>query len=138
MYVRILPVLFLIFVANASAMQFPLEIIERFDEFRIVVYANQSDIDTAPAWNPGAGAPPLSIEKLLQIIARQSKDDARLHNAEIQKVELKPIHGDQAGNHWYYLVQMKVFTGEHPSMQYIAVLMSGKVLPAVREPDSYK
>ena len=138
MYLRILPLLFMIFVANASAMQFPLEIIERFDEFRIVVYANQADLDKAPAWEPGKGAPPLSIEKLLRIITQQASEDARLHNAIIQKIELKPIRQYQAGQHWYYLVQLKVFTGEHPSMQYIAVLMDGKVLPAVSEPDSYK
>ena len=82
--------------------------------------------------------PILTIEKLLRIIAQQASEDARLHNAKIQKIELKPIRQYHAGQHWYYLVQLKVFTGEHPSMQYIAVLMDGKVLPAVSEPDSFK
>ena len=139
MYARFLSALVLMFVVNANAaMQFPLEIIERFDEFRIVVYATQTDIDKAPTWEPDEGAPPLSIEKLLLVIDKQESKEPRLHKAKIQKIELKPIREYQAGHHWYYLVQLKVFTGEHPAMQYIAVLMNGKVLPAVREPDSYK
>ena len=55
---------------EALGNQFPLEIIERFADARIVVYTQQSAIDRAPAWNPVEGGPPLTIEALLKTLRK--------------------------------------------------------------------
>lgn len=123
---------------KALANPFPLEVIERFADARIIVYIQQSDMDEAPAWHPGEGAPPLTIEALVRAIQKWTAGDPALAKATIRKIELKPIRLKNNQGRWYYLAQLSVDTEGQPSMHYVAVLMNGKILPAIREPEPYK
>jgi len=118
--------------------QFPLEIIERFADTRIVVYIQQRAIDEAPAWDPAEGAPPLTIEALLKVIQKWSASNPILAGAEIRKIELKPIRLKNNQGRWYYLVQIAVEEQGRSHMRYLAVLMNGRIFPAIREPEPYK
>ncbi len=122
---------------QAFAAHFPLVIIEPFDETKIVIYVSETDIEQSPAWTPADGAPPLTIEKLIRDINRYKTRDPRLAGAIVHEIELKPIQHHEKQNRWYYLVQMKT-TKNKPHRHYLAVLMNGKILSAVKEPESYK
>jgi hypothetical protein len=120
------------------AKPFPTEIIERFGDARIIVYTQQSAIDEAPAWKPTEGAPPLTIEALIKTVENWRTAHPELTRATIRKIELKPIAHNENRKRWYYLVQLKVEEQDRSTMHYLAVLMNGKILPAIREPEPYK
>lgn len=122
---------------HAFAGQFPLVIIEPFDESKIVIYITEKDIEKSPAWKPTDGTPPLTIEKLIADINKHNANDPKFANSIIHEIELKPILHHEKQNRWYYLIQMKV-GGKQPHRQYLAVLMNGKIISAIREPESYK
>jgi hypothetical protein len=142
MPIRVLPFILLCAFAwvtkSAIAGQFPLEIIERFADARIVVYVQQSDIDKEPSWDPSSGEPPLTIAQLVKKVQAWQARDAKLASATIRKIELKPILHHQKQDRWYYLIQLKKLDEEQPGTYYLAVLMSGKIVPAIKEPESYK
>lgn len=124
--------------ANVFAYQFPLEIIEKFDDARLVVFVKESDIKNTPGWSPSRGAPPLTIAQVVTRVNEWCDKDKTFRHSVIQKIELKPIKQHEKQNRWYYLVQLRTpKNGQHP-IQYLAVLMDGKVIPAIREPSSIK
>lgn len=129
--------LLLLFAQSALAAQFPLIIIEPFDETKIIIYVSETDIENSPAWKPSDGTPPLTIEKLITDIKRHNGGDSKLANAIIHEIELKPVLHHEKQNRWYYLVQMKT-VGKKSYRHYFAVLMDGKIISAIREPESYK
>ncbi|HEC18751.1 MAG TPA: hypothetical protein ENI97_05350 [Gammaproteobacteria bacterium] len=121
----------------AFAEPFPLTIIEPFDEGKIVMYVAESDIEQSPAWLPGEGAPPLSIENLIKAIEKYRAGMPRLAEDTVHEIALKPIWHHEKQHRWYYLVQMKSAEG-HGHRHYLAVLMSGKIISAIKEPEAYK
>lgn len=123
---------------NVFATQFPLVLIESFDDAKVVIYVNESDIRNTPSWQPSEGAPPLSLKNLIKDIKIWNKANPEYANATISGFELKPILHHEKQNRWYYLVQMKNVTNGTLDTHYLAVLMNGKVIPAIREPVSYK
>lgn len=134
-----LSALFLILVSKgAFATEFPLEIIENFDSTQVVIYVKESDIDKAPTWSPSEGEPPLSIANLISAVQKWIALDINFDGAEILKIELKPIHNHDAKKSWYYLVQLRTQTDGKSTNQYLAAVMSGKILTAIKEPSSYK
>lgn len=134
-----LPALFLILVSKgAFATEFPLEIIENFDSTKVVIYANESDIGKAPSWSPSEGEPPLTIANLIINVQKWVAQDSNLTDAEILKIELKPIQHHDVKLHWYYLVQLRTQTDGQSKKHYLAAVMSGKILTAIKEPSSYK
>ena len=142
MYRRLLSALLIlmtILVGNkALANEFPLEIIERFADARIVIYTQKNAIEESPTWSPSEGAPPLTIEILVKTIQKWSAADPNLAKSTIRKIELKPISHYENLDRWYYLVQLKIESQDHSGMHYVAVLMNGKILSAIREPETYK
>lgn len=128
----------LVLAKTAHAIQFPLEIIEHFDGRTIVISVNQSDIDKTPTWNPTAGSPPLTIAELIKDIQQWTAQDKDLATATIAKIELKQILHHQNTDRWYYLVQLRTIDEDKPGMYFLAVLMNGKILPAIREPAAFK
>lgn len=136
MFVRFL--ILSLFSQAAFAIQFPLEIIEHFDDTKIVIYVQQADIDKAPSWSPAEGAPPLTIEGLVKDIQKRNSQSKESADLQIRKIELKPILHNEKQNRWYYLVRMKAIRNGSTHVEYVAVLMNGMVLPAIREPDPYK
>lgn len=123
---------------NVFASDYPLVIIEPFDDARIIIYVSETDIEKSPAWKPTNGTPPLTIEKLIADIQKHIASDPRLANAIIHEIELKPILHHEKENRWYYLIQMKIIDNQRPTSRYLAVLMNGKILSAIKEPKSYK
>lgn len=127
----------LLIAQNTFASQFPLVIIEPFDESKIVIYTTEKDIEKSPAWKPADGTPPLTIEKLIADINKHNAKHPKLANSIIHEIELKPILHHEKQNRWYYLIQMQG-GGKQPHRHYLAVLMDGKIISAIKEPESYK
>ncbi len=135
MFTKLLPVALLFgLFANTYAYQFPLEMIDYMDDTTIIVYAKKSDIDSSSTWMPGESAPPLSIAQLVTKVDAWLQSQKGMHDLKVNEVELKKVQKHEKDNYWYYLVQLK----HKKEIQYIAVLMNGKVLPAIKEPKSYK
>ncbi len=123
---------------NVLATQFPLVLIESFNDAKVVIYTSENDIRNAPNWKPSDGAPPLSVENLITDIKKWNSLNPELSNSTINEFELKPIIHHKNENRWYYLVQMRNNSQGKTKDHYLAVLMDGKVLPAIIEPASYK
>jgi hypothetical protein len=123
---------------NVLADQFPVEIIEYFNDTKVVVYVNESDIEKAPIWNPTKGAPPLTIAMLIKDVQEWNSSAPDLAGMQIHEIELKPIRHHEKQDRWYYLVHLTGPKSKHSGRQYLAVLMNGKIVPAIREPASFK
>jgi len=138
MFPRLLTGLIFLVAQNVLASPFPQVLIESFDDARLVIYVNESDISNTPDWQPSEGAPPLSVKNLLKDIKKWNTRNPEYANLTINEFELKPIIHHEKQNRWYYLVQMKDDTNKKSNTHYLAVLMNGQVLSAVKEPASYK
>lgn len=138
MFSRAIIAALLFYTANALAYQFPLEIIEKFDDARLVIFVAESDIRNTPEWSPARGNPPLTIAGVVSKVLQWCEKDKNLKNANILKIELKPILRFEKQNRWYYLVQLQTPNSGQHTIQYLAILMDGKILPAIREPSSIK
>ena len=117
-------------VGAASPM---VEIIERFDDLRMVAFVDQANIDASPAWNPGVSPIPLPVDEAIQSVKAFNK--ASDNAAAIEEIEIRKIPGDE--QHWHYLVKI---ADDRMTTKYSVylVLMTGKVVPAIIEPESYK
>jgi hypothetical protein len=124
--------------AQAEASHFPLEIFDVLDNHRLVTFIRSEDIAASPQWVPSDGAPPLTIGEVIFQVAREIERDPRLRGAKIYEIELKPINGHASENRWYYLLQLRTHRDRKPKAHYLAVLMSGKVVPTIEEPASIK
>lgn len=138
MFPRLLTGLIFLAAQNVLASPFPQVLIESFDDTKLVIYVNESDINNTPDWQPSEGAPPLSVKALLNDIKKWNTRNPEYANTTINEFELKPIIHHEKQNRWYYLVQMKDDTNKTSNTLYLAVLMNGKVLPVIKEPASYK
>jgi Zn-dependent metalloprotease len=136
MFEKLIPALLLLISAQALAVEFPLEISEYFDDIRIVAYVNQSDIDKEARWTPFRSAPPLSVEAALDNVQTHLKADNVFADAELTSIELKPIPKQQ--DYWHYLVKMKYTQDGISRPHFFVVLMDGKVISALKQPDSIK
>lgn len=135
MYKRLLPAMLALASINAQAFEFPVEIIEYIDNAKVVGYVQSNDIDTSLNWAPFHGAPPLTIEQALHRVMDFIQGDTTLDNAQMVGIELKPI--PDAG-YWHYLVKLKYGDDDQRHAHFFMVLMDGKVISAIREPQSIK
>ncbi len=122
------------FFSPGYAFQFPLEIIDYMDDATIIVYAKKDDINNTSVWIPGEGNVPLSINDLVSKVNNWLKTQPEMSSLKINEIELKKVKKHEKENYWYYLLQLK----NHNDIQYLAVLMNGQILPAIKEPKSYK
>lgn len=136
MYKRLLPAMLALASINAQAFEFPVEIIEYIDDAKVVGYVQSNDIDTSLNWAPFHGAPPLTIEQALHRVMDFIQGDTTLDNAQMVGIELKPIP-EHAG-YWHYLVKLKYGDDDQRHAHFFMVLMDGKVISAIREPQSIK
>ncbi|HHJ34545.1 MAG TPA: hypothetical protein ENJ87_02155 [Gammaproteobacteria bacterium] len=122
---------------NAQAFQPSIEIIEQFDDVKLVAFINESDLKDYPLWQPLKEAPPLSIKSAIQAIQDQyaASHDVLIANA-VSEIELRKI--DRHADYWHYLVKIKSDASNNTKFQVYIVLMSGKVIPALIETESYK
>jgi len=127
--------LLLIISGSAQSFQASIEIVERFDDTRLIAFVKQSDLDNYPAWNPASEAPPLSIKQAIQAIHNLDiKNNSNPADDMVKEIELREI--PQYKSHWHYLIKVRG-TQSHRYQVYV-VLMNGKVIPAMIEPESYK
>jgi len=133
---RWLPLLLVLVSARLPAGEFPVEVIESFDNSRVVAFINAADIEATLAWTPSATPPPLEIGAALRAVHDASADDPRMTGATLAKIELRRIpHHEQ---HWHYMVKLETHERDRTLAHYFFVLMNGKVIRALREPQAVK
>lgn len=127
----------IMFCATAQAVQFPTQIIEQFDDVRIVSFINESDISHSAQWNPLESAPPLSISDAIDAVKKLSLRSAATPDSfSIAEIELRQIPHHK--NHWHYLIKTKSDVDHASKNEFYVALMDGTVIPAIVEPKSYK
>ena len=133
---RWLAILLLLPATNSYSFQFPIEIFEYVDNARVTVFINEGDIDNSVNWIPFKGAPPLTIEQVTGSIQKYIAGKAEYRNAKLEEIELRkiPHHEKQ----WHYMVKMKTTINDEPHNHYFVVLMNGKIISALIEPESIK
>jgi len=115
---------------KAYAFQPKIEIIEQFDDLKMVAFISPDDIKSDAEWNPNLEAPPLTVDGAIQAV----KAFVKL-SGEIKKIELKQL--PKYENHWHYLIMADNDSMKSKYSIYV-VLMSGAVIPAIIEPQGYK
>ena len=120
----------LVLPATVLALQPSLEIIERFGDLRVVAFVNAGQIDRSPAWSPESSAPPLTVEEAVEAVAEFIEA-----TPDVREIDLKPL--PRFEDRWHYLIKLPAERGRAEYEIYM-VLMDGKVVPALIEPESYK
>lgn len=126
------------FSVNTFAYQPSLEIFEDFDNVRLVAFIEEGDIQNYPLWGPLSSEPPLSISKAIQSVVKyhDTRKETGYTNS-IDKIELRQLTAHHK-NYWHYLVKVKKVSTDKTLYQMYVVLMTGKVIPAMVEPESIK
>ena len=132
-YYRYLLMLMLLLSTNAYALQPKIEIVEQFDNLRMVTFISKKDISNSPKWNPNLEVPPLSVDGAIKAVKKFLKNSK--NSIEISEVEIRPVPRHE--NHWHYLIKLTNNTKQTKYDIYV-VLMDGKVIPAIIEPQGYK
>lgn len=123
----------LVLSTNVHAFESKLGIFEQFDNFRLVAFISKKDITNSPEWNPDLGTPPLTVGEAIQAVKDFNKASKIFTN--IKEIEIRPV--PKREKHWHYLV--KIANDEMKAKFNIyVVLMNGKVIPAIIEPQGYK
>jgi len=133
MQLRWLPLLISLFSITAQAYQFPTEIIERFDDSRVVAFISEAQFKDAKPWNPVAEAPPLTVHQAIQAVIKHYANEQG-HTAAIAIAEIEIRKTPSNDNLWHYIIKASAQGDDF----YYFVLMNGNVVPAVVEPESYK
>jgi len=127
---RNLLITILLLSANAHAFQPKIEIIEQFDNLKMVAFITVEDINSNPEWNPNIDAPPLTVDGAIKAVKAFVKEPESIKEIEIRQV---PKHEKQ----WHYLIKV---VNDSMSAKYsvYVVLMNGSVIPAIIQPQGYK
>jgi hypothetical protein len=131
-----LPLLLLLLSCNAMALEYPVEIIESVDNSRVVAFINIVDIDASAEWMPFESTPKLSMTDALAAVQSTIAADPALAGITLVDIELRQIPNHPG--HWHYLLRMKMPNAEKPATHYFIVLMNGKVVRGLREPQAVK
>ena len=133
---RILWLILPLLSGNIYAYEFPIEIIEYIDNTKVVVFINEEDIDNSQRWSPFKSPPPLTITAALNLMQKQVASDPALAKASLTGIELKPIphHDDQ----WHYLVKINTQIDGKSHSHYFFLLMNGKIIAGLKEPETLK
>ncbi|MDT8282152.1 MAG: hypothetical protein RQ982_04980 [Gammaproteobacteria bacterium] len=136
MFIRYLPFLLLLLTSRILANEYPVEIFEYLDDTKVVAFLKNSDIDKTAEWVPLETEVPLNINSALKAISDLAATDDSLKLISLTSIEIKQIPGHP--NHWHYLVEMTTENTGKIQPQYFIVLLDGKVIPAVKEPEGFK
>jgi hypothetical protein len=138
MHKRFLPLLLLLISIGSHAQSFtpPIEVIEYIDDVKVVAYINQDDLKDADSWTPFESQPPLSINDALLSVKRYLQNNGELENTTLRGIELKRIAHHESN--WHYIVKTHYKTDAARKYHFFVVLMNGKVISALREPESIK
>jgi hypothetical protein len=133
---NLLPILMLLFSAQVFAVEFPIEISEYIDDVKIDAYINKEDLSKTSQWTPFESSPPLTINQALTAILKEEKSEIDFSNSHVIGIELKPVPHHKS--YWHYLVKIKTISEEGSEPHFFIVLMDGKVITAIKEPESIK
>lgn len=137
MNIRWLVLFSVLFCATAQAVQFPTQVIEQFDDVKIVSFINESDINDSALWNPLESAPPLSVSAAIDAVKKHSSATATSPESfSITEIELRQIPHHK--NHWHYLIKTTSDVNHVSKNSFYVALMDGTIIPAIVEPVSYK
>jgi hypothetical protein len=126
----------LVLAGSARAFDFPIQVTEYVDDVRVVAYIDEQDMETETPWHPFEAAPPLSVEQALKAVAGQIASDEALAGARLAEIVLRRIPHHES--YWHYMVKLKTDAPTPHHTHYYLVLMSGKVIPALKRPPSIK
>ncbi|HFD81312.1 MAG TPA: hypothetical protein ENK05_13110 [Gammaproteobacteria bacterium] len=130
---RWFPILLLIAFGNAWSYEVRVEIVERMDDSMVVGFISEADIQASRPWTPMKEPVPLDIDAAIGAVRKQLQQKrADPASFSITEIELRQI--PQHEGRWHYIVK-GVSAGKNA---YYFVLMNGKVVPVIREPESYK
>lgn len=121
---------FLFLSANAYAFQPKIEIIEQFDNLKMVALIGTDENESNPEWNPNLDPPPLTVNGAIQAV----KDFVKLTGA-VEEIEIRKMPRHE--NKWHYLIRVANDSMKSKYSIYV-VLMNGVVIPAIIEPQGYK
>ncbi len=124
--------------ARLQAGVLPVEIFDVMDDQKLVIFLQDEDIAASPQWNPAEGGPPFTIADALNHARQSIEKDPRLTQAEVYDIELKPIRDHKLKHRWYYLLHLRAMENGKPRNYFLAILLGGKVVPAIAEPASIK
>lgn len=136
MVIRFLLPLFLLLSGKVLAYEFPIEITEYVDEVRIAAYIKKEDINNNVKWTPFEGPPPLTIDEALKAVQEFIKSDVDMAKSTLVEIELRQIPNHEKS--WHYLVRVRYQSEDKIQPHFFLVLMDGKVISAIREPESIK
>ena len=132
-----LAVISILFCSVAQSSPFPIQIIEQFDDTKIVAFINENEVNDSAQWNPLETAPPLSITSAIEAVKKHYLAQNRsLDSLSITEIEVRQLPHHK--NHWHYLIKIKSTLNDVFKNTFYVVLMDGKVIPAIAEPKSYK
>jgi len=128
--------LLLLLATNVRAYELPIEIFEYVDNAKVVAFIHESDLGDSTRWEPFAAQPPLSIKDVTTAVGSYIAVTETLKGAELEEIALRklPRHAGQ----WHYMVKLKTNREDTVRYHYLVVLMNGKIIPAMREPESIK
>jgi len=129
-YFRYLSITFLFLLSNAYAYQPKVEIIEQFDNLKMIAFISQEDINSTPEWNPNLETPPMTTVEAIKALKKSIKALGSIKEIEIRKI---PKHNDL----WHYLIKVSDEKMTSKVSIYV-VLMNGIVVPGIIEPQGYK
>lgn len=130
-YTRLLFCVALGLSSISNAMESRTEIIEQFDDLKLVAFIPTADITNSPEWKPEVGEPPLSVGEAINAVR---KLDAGTDHP-IREIELRPI--TNSPTHWHYLVKTSN-AKKTTRFDIYVILMNGRVIPAMIEPKSVR
>ncbi len=133
---NLLLILIFFFSAQVLAVEFPIEISEYIDDVKIDAYINKEDLKKTSQWTPFESSPPLTINQALTAILNDEKSEIDFTNSRVIGIELKPVPHHKS--YWHYLVKIKTISEEGSEPSFFIVLMDGKVITAIKEPESIK
>ncbi len=133
---KILLVLAFLFSSQVFAFEFPIEISEYIDDIKVDAFINEEDLNESRQWTPFESSPPLSMNQALMAIKDNEAGRIDFAETRVLGIELKPVPHHKS--YWHYLVKLKVKSEEGLETAYYVVLMNGKVIPAIKEPESIK
>ena len=136
MVIRLVVPMLLLLSGKVLAFDFPIEITEYVDEVRIAAHINKDDLKNSLPWSPFEGPPPLSIHEALKAVQEYMKNDTDFASGVLDEIELRRIPHHEKD--WHYLVRMKYQSDDTVQSHFFLVLMDGKVISAIKEPESIK
>ena len=134
---NLLFVLPLLLSLEAGAAGLPISFVEDFEGNRIALYIDPAELAAAPVWKIGEAPIPLGVDQVVSLMKAWAKErHPEYDDLEIKEIALKSIRARDGRRYWHYLVQYdgisKGFVIHRPH-QFCAVLLDGKVIPAVVE-----